>query len=87
MEKGKLVLQKVTRDRYGKLELREIKYSLKDISTIRVGKLKDFHNESDISGNGMNPEDECIYIRLNYGDHTATFESDWELSFELNEEE
>lgn len=77
-----VVLKKVMRDVYGKLELREVKYSLDEVSTIRFGKLKDFHNESDISGNGMNPEDNCIYIRLNYGDHTATFDDEWEITFE-----
>lgn len=78
----KIILQKVERNEKGRIiKVLRQEYKLKDIGCIRTGKYKDFHNEADISGNGVNPDDVCIFI-IFMDETEATFGSDWDITFD-----
>lgn len=78
---NKLLLQKVERNEEGRIvKVLRQNYKLEDIGCIRTGKYKDFHKEADISGNGVNPDDSCIFI-IFMDETEATFGSDWDITF------
>ena len=81
-----LVLRKVEKDIYGRIEVREVKYQLKDIAKVEYGKMKDFYNEADIIGNEMEEDESCIIIYLlsmtDGQQDKATFGSGWQVTFE-----
>lgn len=84
--KKKLVFRRVTKDIYGVIKIDTITYDLDNIAKIEYGKMKDFYNEADITGNGMEEDESCIIITLTTMDdgipQKATFGSGWQITFE-----